>query len=160
MTRWLKHWLICCWPVEPQRPYCLCPRIPSYTMMPELQARVNPTPDPSETKMKGALRNWRRVCGMLVAIAAQAGAGSSSSGAGYTTPASSSRNTAVVHVQRMIAEQLVETHTGGSQYSRSTTLYFRAYVDHSLVKNTETGIMQKVFTDQLGNTNSRRTAAR
>ena len=40
--------------------------------MPELQALVMPTPDPSEPTVERALRNWRRVCGMVVVIATQA----------------------------------------------------------------------------------------
>ncbi len=40
--------------------------------MPELQALVMLIPDPSELTVERALRNWRRVCGMVVVIATQA----------------------------------------------------------------------------------------
>ena len=40
--------------------------------MPELQALVMLPPDPSELTVERALRNWRRVGGMVVVIATQA----------------------------------------------------------------------------------------
>ena len=40
--------------------------------MPELQALVMLIPDPSELTVERALRNWRRVGGMVVVIATQA----------------------------------------------------------------------------------------